>query len=643
MQKCKVTFIPDKVSVEVNKGETLLAAAIEAGIYINSSCGGDGVCGRCKVIIREGTVQSQPTEKISHSEKQAQYVLACLSNVSEDVVVEIPPESRIGQEHLGVYVQIEETTSKDSGVSDEVFSHAPLMTKLFVKLPAPDHADRISDLERLYRELRKSRSMPILWTGLANMRRLGKLLRSSNWELTVTLGKRDETTEVVLIEPSDTSKKNFGFAFDIGTTTLVGQLIDLTTGKVLCSKITYNKQATFGADIISRIIYAQAEDGLETLHEAVANGINMIIKECVNEHGLTLNDITCCVCAGNTTMMHLLLRIDPTFIRREPYVPTVNFVHELRAAEAGIQINPRGLLACVSGVSSYVGGDIVAGVLASGMNTGDDLSLLIDIGTNGEIVLGNKDWLVCAAASAGPAFEGSGVICGMRAVKGAIQRVEISPKDYSVKYETIEDAPARGICGSGYIDILAEMLKKGVIDKSGKFNVDARTDRLREGEWGKEFVLVFASDNKPNKKKHEKGSDFDIVITEADIENLKRAKGAIFAAASLLIRHMGLDFSDLKNVFIAGGFGTSLNIEKSVMIGLLPDLAREKFRFIGNGSLNGARHVLLSDQAYESSQEIARKMTYVELSIDPRYMDEYMAGLFFPHTELDRFPSVKFG
>lgn len=500
--------------------------------------------------------------------------------------------------------------------------------------------DRISDLERLYRAIRAVKDMPIMQTGLTNIRALGKLLRSSNWEVTVTVGDRNGTAEIVLVEPSDTSKKNYGMAFDIGTTTLSGQLVDLCTGKVICTKITYNKQATFGADVISRIIYAQAGEGMEVLHRAVIDGMNMIIKDCIDEHGIDLNDVTCCMCAGNTTMIHLLLRVDPTHIRREPYVPTANFVPVVRAAEAGITINPRGLLSCIPGVSSYVGGDITAGILSSGMHTAEKLTLLIDIGTNGEIALGNREWLICAAASAGPAFEGSGVACGMRATGGAIQRVTIDSRDYSVRYETIGNASARGICGSGYIDLLAELLKAGVIDKGGKFRSGLRTNRIRQSQWGNEFVVVFRDEVA-------KGSpgaqvlDADIVITEADIENLKRSKAAIFSAASVLLRHMGLHFSELAQIFIAGGFGTYLDIEKSITIGLLPDVERSKFTFIGNSSLVGARQALLSMQAFATVQEIARKMTYFELSVDAHYMDEYMASLFFPHTDKSRFKTVK--
>lgn len=632
MDKFKVTFFPENKTVEADKGSTLLFCAISAGIYINSSCGGDGVCGRCKVIVKKGFVQTQPTGRISQEERKAGYILACLATVQSDLEVEIPPESLLGADRISVYTQAEEVEKGESVISEDLFIHSPLATKLFLELPKPTRADRISDLERLNRQIRKIKDIPIMQTGLVNIRRLGELLRSSDWKVTVTLGNRNKTTEIVLIEPEDTSSKNYGIAFDIGTTTLTGQLVDLNSKKVLGTKITFNRQATFGADIISRIIYAQKEDGLEVLHHAVIDGMNMIIKELIKEHGINLNDLACCLCAGNTTMVHLLLRVDPTYIRRDPYVPTANFIPVVRSVEAGLKINPRGLLACVPGVSSYVGGDITAGVLSCGMDTSQKLTLLIDIGTNGEIVLGNKDWLICAAASAGPAFEGSGVVCGMRAVNGAIQQVDINSKDFSVKCKTIGNAKPSGICGSGYIYLLAELLEARIIDKNGKFRSDNKIKRIRESEWGREFVVAY---------KEESASNLDIVIAEADIENLKRSKAAIFSAASVLVKHMGLDFSAIDRVFVAGGFGTSLDMERSIKIGLLPDMGKDKFSFIGNSSIVGARQILLSSDAFSHAQEIAKKMTYFELSVDSQYMDEYVAALFFPHTDSARFPTVK--
>lgn len=640
MEKFKITFYPDNKAIEVEKGKNILSAAISAGVYINSSCGRDGVCGRCKVILKKGSALTQPSGRISLEERRRGVYLACLTTVQGDLEVEIPPESRMLFERLpaeeldlrlkGLYAQAEKVELTGPG-ENEAFKHSPLSTKLYLELPVPSLSDSISDLERLYREIKRIQPGAIIQTGLSNIRRLGELLRSSGWKVTVTLGKRNGTTEIVLIEPGDTSLKNFGFAFDIGTTTVSGQLVDLNSKQVLGTKATYNKQASFGSDVITRIIYAQEGPGLEKLHHALIDSMNDLIQELIREHSVDLNDVNCLLCAGNTTMIHLLLRVDPAYIRREPYVPTANFVPVIRAAEAGIKINPRGLLACVPGVSSYVGGDTTAGVLSSGLYKEEGQSILIDIGTNGEIALGNKDFIVACAASAGPAFEGSGVSCGLRASTGAIQKIKINPKGCTVTYSTIGGAKPRGICGSGYIDLIAELLSAGLIDKAGKI-IAQDAERVREGESGREFVVEF---------KKESDSSRDISITEADIENLKRAKAAIYSAAASLIRHMNMDFSDIKKVFIAGGFGAYLDIENAIKIGLLPDLSdRSRYIFIGNSSLAGSRAALLSYEAMAEAELIAGKITYFELSTDAGYMDEYMAALFFPHTDLSKFPSL---
>ena len=627
--------------MEVERDKTILSAAISAGVYINSACGGDGVCGRCKVILRKGQVLAHPTGMVSLAETKKGIYLACLTTVHGNLEVEIPAESGLDSERLepeeidfrlkGFFSGSEDIEPPKPVLDDEIFKHSPLATKLYLELPPPSLEDKISDLERLYRQIRRLQDIPIMQTGLSNVRQIGELLRDSDWKVTVTLGKRDGTTEIVLIEPDNTSLKNFGLAFDIGTTTISCQLVDLNTKKVLGTKATYNKQASFGSDVITRIIYAREEGGLEKLHNAVIDGMNQMVQELIHDHKVDLNDVNCVLCAGNTTMIHLLLRVDPTYIRREPYVPTVNFMPTIRAAEAGVRINPRGLLSCVPGVASYVGGDVTAGVLSCGLDKREELSILVDIGTNGEIVLGNRDFLISASASAGPAFEGSGVTCGMRSSRGAIQKVKIIQDDFQVTYVTIGETRPRGICGSGYIDIIAQMLGAGLLDKNGKIKA-IKHKRIRDGKYGREFVVAFQA---------EADSSGDIVITEADIENLKRSKAAIYSTASVLVRHMGLDFSKIDKFFIGGGFGTYIDMDNAIRIGLLPDLERPKFVFVGNSSLAGSRAMLLSYDAMKQAHEIAKKITYFELSVEPAYMDEYMAALFFPHTDLNKFPSVK--
>jgi len=637
-----VKFIPDKKEIKTSKGANLLACAIRAGVHLHSSCGSDGVCGRCKVVIKAGDYKTEPSGRLTKKERDKGYVLACLTTIQGDITVKIPSESRLDLARIsdedskflrlkGIYSKAEEADAGKAIIDESIYSHSPLATKLYIEMPQPTLADSVSDLERLYREVKKQKDVKIMQTGLTNIKRLGSLFRHSDWKATVTLGKRNETTEIVVIEPGDTSGKNFGIAFDIGTTTVTGQLVNLNTRKILGTKATYNQQVAFGSDVISRIIYASEKDGLERLHHAVIDNMNNIIRELVDENRLNLSDVMGVMCAGNSTMIHLLLRVDPKFIRREPYVSTANFVPVIRSAEAGIKIHPRGLLSCVPGISTYVGGDITAGVVASGLADEDKLTLLIDIGTNGEVVLGNKEWLVCCSASAGPAFEGSGVACGMRATKCAIQRVKIKGGGKDVKVDTIGKGKPCGICGSGYIDILAELFRNGIIDKDGKINKNIKSKRIKDGKEGPGFIVCHKKDS---------AAESDIVITEADIENLKRSKGAIYSAVATLLKKVGLTFNQLDRIMIAGGFGTYIDIEKAITIGLLPDIDRKKIHFIGNSSLIGSREILLSYDAMTKAEEIARKMTYVELSAEHGYMDEYVASLFFPHTDLDRFPSV---
>ena len=638
MEKFKITFIPDNKVVEAEKDRTILSAALSAGVYINSACGGDGVCGRCRVIVRKGSCAMLPTGSISLDDKKRGIYLACMATIQSDCEIEVPPDSRVEFEQIasgqqdrrlaGFYAKAEDVEQADLVPQVQKFRHVPLVEKIYLELIPPDLNDHISDLERLYRAIRQARGLQVSHTGLVNVRLLGDTLRDASWKVTATLGRRQGIVELLGVEAGNRSNANFGFAFDIGTTTVSGQLIDLSSSRIIGTKATYNKQASFGADVITRIMYAQKAEGLEKLHAAVMESINGIVQSLAAEHNVDLNDVNAVLCAGNTTMIHLLLRIDPSSIRKDPYVPAVNSMPVVRCNEAGITVNPRGLLYCVPGIASYVGGDVTAGVLSCGLDKADAVNLLIDIGTNGEIVLGNREFLVATAASAGPAFEGSGVSCGMRSSAGAIQKISIDKKTFAVSYETISRAKPRGICGSGYIDAVAQMLKAGVLDKDGRIRQIPL--RVRQNDTGREFVIASREDAQTLE---------DIVITEADIENIKRAKAAIYAATVTLMRRLSFEFNQIKNIYIAGGFGTSLDIRSAIAIGLLPDVDEGKYLFVGNSSLAGARQQLISDDAVAAAGDIASRMTYLELSVEPGYMDEYMAALFFPHTDLSRFPN----
>ncbi|MBI5118258.1 DUF4445 domain-containing protein [Candidatus Poribacteria bacterium] len=633
MAQYKVTFLPEGKAVIATSEDTLLDAARLAGVYVSSLCGGDMICGKCRVVVKEGQVFEEQHMLLSREEVRSGYALACASHPRSDVVVEIPIESRME----GKQIVVDEDAQRFSGLAKVdlakyEFEHAPLIEKIYLEIPPPSLEDSLSDLSRLFRAIRTHVDVPIMQTGLKNIRRLPQILRRGDWNITCTLGQRGGTVEVIEIEEGDTSNRNYGVAIDVGTTTVVVHLIDLKASRILATDATYNSQITFGEDVITRLIYAKEEvGGRERLHEAIIGNINMMINNTTAAAGVNLQHVTCALCAGNTTMMHFLLDLDSSNIRREPYIPAATNVPPVRAVEVGIQINPRGLLYGVPGVSSYVGGDITSGVLASGIYRAPELSMLIDVGTNGEIVIGNNEWLVCCSASAGPAFEGGEVKFGMRATHGAIERVKVLEGGELVETVVIANEKPRGICGSGLIDIISELRHVGVIDRTAKFAEPGYCSRLRRTDDGIEFVLAYADDTAIGR---------DIVLTQPDIDNLIRSKAAVFAGASVLIKSVNLRFSDLERVYIAGGFGNYLDLHGAIAIGLLPDVPLEKVKFIGNSSLNGAKLAILSREASLELENIAQKMTYIDLSSNLKFMEEYSSAMFLPHTNLELFPSV---
>jgi uncharacterized 2Fe-2S/4Fe-4S cluster protein (DUF4445 family) len=465
-------------------------------------------------------------------------------------------------------------------------------------------------------------------TGFRILQNLSKILVEADYNVAVTIGRRGGTTEVIEVEPGKRCKTNFAVAVDLGTTTVVAHLIDLTTTSTIDTEATYNSQINFGEDYIRRIIYAEENDAFDEMQSRIVHDVNNLIVTLATRQKIDLQDITSAICAGNTAMVHFLLNLDPRRIRREPYIASVNFVPPIRAAEAGIQINKRGLLYCLPSVAAYVGSDIVAGILATRIYTQKGISLFADIGTNGEVVLGNRDWLVCASSSAGPAFEGSGVKNGMRAGAGAIEKLAVL-RDGSIEFKTIADSHPVGLCGSGLLDTLAEFFVNGIIDRTGRFNPNGPS-RLTEGSEGRQFQLV------PPTNGHRQ-----IVITQADIDNLVRSKAGVFAAIRVLMESTQTKPEDLESVYLAGGFGNFLNVKQAVTIGMLPDVPLEKIRFVGNTSIAGAKTSLCSRKALEAAEKIARSMTYFDLMSHSGYMDEFIRAKFLPHTDLSLFPSVR--
>ena len=630
--KRKVTILPDNVTVDVDDNTSLFKAVKAAGVYVLSSCGGKGNCGKCKVVIKEGTVESGKSRSfLSAEEAERGYVLACLSRVTGDLTVEIPQESRMQAKHkIATGAKTEELIRLMQSAGGCLESR---IMRISLELSPPTIDDNIADYERVRRALDKAGfDASHLHMNYLVLSKLTHVLREGGWKVTVSVFNVGEVLEVLDIFPGNATKTRYGAAVDIGTTTVVVYLVDLTDGNIIGSASTYNSQVKCGDDVITRIVYATERNGLKELQALIAGNINTMLTELAEKNKVPPGMIDYIVAAGNTTMEHLFYGIDPQYIREEPYIPVATFFPLIRAKNVGLQIDPQAIIYSMPNVASYVGGDITAGVLVSQIHKQDTVSLFIDIGTNGEIVLGNKDWLVTAACSAGPAFEGSGIKFGMRAMEGAIEEVEINPNTYEVNFRVIGDTKPIGICGSGMIDILAEMYLNGVIDQRGKMREEIGSKRIRRGESGLEFVIAWRVESAINK---------EIVITEVDLDNLIRAKAAIYAGFATLLAHMDMGFGDIEKLYIAGGFGRYIDVERAITIGMLPDLPVERFQFLGNTSIMGAYFGLLCDRLRHEVEEIAKKMTYIELSVSRSFMDEYMSALFLPHTNLNAFPTVK--
>ena len=630
MPKKAVFFLPDGLLVTVAPGETLLQAAAKAGITLRGACGGKGVCGRCRVQVESGRVSLTGRGKIPPEEIAAGRVLACLAVPEDDVTVRIPVESRLTEHRVLL-------AARDSGVLASVPEEEAVASPLFVfktvSLTPPSLSDNTDDFGRLCWSLEREGEKAPFFIDYTLLRGLPRLLREAGWQVNVALGVVEGGTEIQGVGPATDRKTGpFGLAVDVGTTTVAVELVNLATGSVIGTAGTYNRQAAFGDDVISRIIYAtEVAGGQSALQEAVKETINSLVAEVLEVNNLGPADIRAVVCAGNTTMIHLLLGLDPTHIRLEPYIPVANMPPPVRAAELGLAVHPKAWVYFIPGVASYVGGDITAGIKVSGIGAAEPLTLFLDIGTNGEIVLGNREWLMACACSAGPAFEGSGIACGMRAMPGAIEAVRVLPGGFEVVYRTVGEEKPLGICGSGLIDLLASLHEAGVIDRSGRFISGLDSPRVRQTSEGPEFVVAW---------ENETGTGKEIVVTQADIQNLLRAKAAVFAGIRTLLANVGLPVEMVERVFIAGGFGRFLNVRDAIKIGMLPDLPLERYTYIGNSSLRGARLALLSRRVLREMKEIARRVTYVELSVGNRFMEEFMSALFLPHTDLSLFPSL---
>ena len=629
---CRVQFLPADREIEVPSGTLISDAAQEVGVDINMPCGGQGRCGRCAVIVEEGTVRRHSTERLSADDVAQGYALACQTVVEGDVVVTVPPQEKI-ERRLD--------TSKRAAKVELPFPytvHDQSLRKFVVTLDPPSLQDQTDDWSRLQHELSRRYDLEDVEASLPVLRDLGPALREGDWTVTVVVeldswSRPEGPPRLIDVLPDEQLESLWAVAMDIGTTSNVVWLVDLISGEVMAQKADYNGQIARGEDVISRIIYAsKGEDNLQELQRLVVETFNGLLKQAAEERGISLDQIYKAVVAGNSTMLHLFAGIPPETIRLMPFITVVNQLPPFEAREIGLDVNPAATIDCLPGIASYVGADITSGVISSGMCEEEDkLTLFVDVGTNGEMVLGDCSWLIACACSAGPAFEGAGVVDGMRATAGAVEEVWIDRQTYEATYRVIGDQKPRGLCGSGLISLMAEMFVSGVIDKSANVNLELPSDRVREGEHGAEYVVAWGE------KTH---SGEDIVITDVDLDNLMRAKAAIYAGFSILARSVGLTLDVVERVLIGGAFGQYINVEKGIQIGMLPDMPYDSFHFLGNTSVRGAYMALLSREMRDRVTQIGDMMTYLELSADNTFFDEFNAALFLPHTDADKFPSV---
>ncbi len=651
MTTCTVRFQPKDVHVAVPVGTLIHEAIQQAGLHVNMPCGGQGRCGRCAVLVEQNganpAVRRRSSLRLSATDVAMGYALACQTVVEGDVGITIPPQEKI-ERRL--------TSDRTAAAITLPYAYDPSrdqpLRAFFVTLAPPTMDDQIDDWSRLQRALRREHKLERVTIGLNGLRKLGCTLRGADWQVTAIVETDswedpDGPARIVDILPGDRTERLLGAAIDIGTTSNVVYLLDLIGGTVVAEAVDYNGQIVRGEDVISRIIYAGKNsngqgppggyaNGLEELQGLVRETLNRLLVRAAKGVQAKAEDIYRVTVAGNSTMIHLFLGLPPESIRLSPFITAVNEPPPIRAGELGLAVHPQATVDCLPGVASYVGADISAGVLSSGLAETDKLTLFVDVGTNGETVLGSREWMLTCACSAGPAFEGAGVVDGMRASAGAIEEVWINSHTHEPTWRVIGNQPPQGICGSGLISLLAELFITGVLDRGGHFNrqllaLHLQTARMRQGSHGPEFVVAWAA---------ESAHDQDIVLTEVDVDNLLRAKAAVYAGFTVLCQSVGVDPADVEQVLIGGAFGQYLNIEKAVQIGLLPDLPWERFQFLGNTSARGAALALFSQEARRRIAAAARQMTYLELSADNSFYENFMSALFLPHTQLERFPSV---
>ena len=627
-----------EVHINANKGDKLLSVAQRANVAIDAPCSGNGACGKCRVRLLKGELESPRTRHITEEEYVMGWRLACISRVLTDVVVAVPDIASAYRSRMKVAdlsspkeLEIFERTKAEIEAAGIPFGNN--LSAVTVGMAPPTNDDTMPDNERLARAIQAATGAEKVTLCFHALRKLARVLRESDFNVRCVIQTEGSAVNVLDVLPAGDATPVAGLVVDLGTTSVAALLVNLEDGAILAKASTGNGQIRYGADVINRIIESGREGGGTRLQKAVVDeSITPLAEQLCAAAGIGMKNIYRMCLAGNTTMNHLLLGVYAEPVRMEPYIPTFFHCDDIRTSSLHMRLHPDARLILAPNIGSYVGGDITAGCFASMLWNKEEMALFIDLGTNGELVFGNNEFLMSCACSAGPAFEGGDISCGMRATDGAIDAMKIDKATMEPDYTVIGNArhPV-GICGSGIIDTIAELFKAGIINGKGKFSREGRRIRFDENGMG-EYIIAFKEDT---------GATRDISINEVDIDNFIRAKGAIFSATMTMLSSMGMDPSVLEHVYVAGGIGSGINMDNAVTIGMLPDIDRSCFSYIGNSSLAGAYAMLTSQKSREKVDELARTMTYLELSTEPGYMDSFVGACFLPHTDAEMFPSLQ--
>ena len=620
--------------------ENLLEVARKTNVAIDAPCSGNGSCGKCRVKLLKGTLNSPRTRHITEEEYAEGWRLSCASKVEGDIEVEVPDIASAYRSRMKVadLSSPEEVAIFDNAKADVEAAGIVLkndMEVVDVTMDVPSLEDTMPDNERLMRALKKQMQVEHVILPYTVICKMADVLRETNFSVRCVIGRTGSKGNIFVYDifPKDAKVIIGGLAIDIGTTTVSALLIDMISGDILGKASSGNGQIRYGADVINRIIESAKPGGRRRLQKAIiGETINPLIQQMCRAAKFPNKQIYRMCVAGNTTMNHLFAGVNADPVRMEPYIPTFYKTNSLYASDLGLTVNPDAHIIIAPNIGSYVGGDITAGTLVSMLWNKPEFSLFIDLGTNGELVFGNSDFMMSCACSAGPAFEGGDISCGMRATDGAIEACTIDKETMEPTFTVVGDSGQKpiGLCGSGIIDVISELFSAGIINPKGKFVREG--ERIHRDKYGMgSYVLAFQKDA---------GAEKDVEITEVDIDNFIRAKGAIFSAIRTMLNSLEFDVSMIEEVYVAGGIGSGINMKNAVNIGMFPDIPLEKFHYIGNSSLTGSYLMLLSTEAEKKTYELAANMTYMELSTVPTYMDEFVGACFIPHTDTGMFPDV---